>query len=154
MGKRRAPIAFRGEQHQLFNVFAPAVQSDREPIAAAGDPETSHEAAAQILREDVDVDQADIVAAALRRAYRQRPRDYTAAELAHVSGLDRYMIGRRVSLCEKRGQMKRTAKRVCMASPNGSKAEGWLPVFVAAEAVPVSVSLPTTSPAVPRETEE
>lgn len=129
--RRRPPIAFRGEQHVLFPAIAPVVQSDREPIARADNPETSHEAAAIVLREEIDLDQGDEVARALRIAYQRRRRDYTVAELAHVSGLDQWMISKRISLCERRGQATRTPKRKC--DQTGFNAHGWLPVLIASE---------------------
>lgn len=131
MAKRRAPIVFRGEQHTLFPAVAPVVQSDREPIARHDGPETSQEAAARVLEAETDLDQADEAARALRIAYGRRQRDYTVAELARVAGLDQWVLSRRMSLCEKRGQVKRQPKRKCDIT--GFSAHGWLPVLVASE---------------------
>ncbi len=132
MARRRPPIAFRGEQNLLFPPEAPYVQSDREPIARHDGPESSHDAAEIVLREGLDMDQADEAARALRIAYLRRPRDYTVAELARASGLDQWTLSKRMKLVESRGLAKRTPKRKCDVT--NYPAHGWLPVLIASEA--------------------
>lgn len=131
MARRRPPVAFRGEQHLIFPPEAPYVKSDREPIARHDGPETSHEAAAYVLEHEIDIDQAEEAARALRIAYRRQMRDYTVAELAKVSGLDQWMLSKRMSVCERRGLVKRTPKRRCMVTEHS--AHGWLPVLIESE---------------------
>jgi len=57
-------------------------------------------------------------------AIRRHP-NHTMQELAELTGLDRYMLGRRVSECETAGAVVRMPKRTCAVT--GRSAEPWGP---------------------------
>jgi len=110
------------EQQQLsFMPPLPAMRRIETPAARNTDPETSHEAAAHITDSGARAFQQGQTVAAVR-AYPGR----TMQELAELTGLDRYMLGRRVSECETAGLVVRGAKRQC--SVTGRSAEPWWPV--------------------------
>lgn len=81
-------MAFCGD---LFAVPAIRVQT---PIARASDPVTSHLAAKEITASGVRFSQQKKVADAVRR----HP-GHTSQELAEMTGLERYMLARRLPEC-------------------------------------------------------
>lgn len=91
------------------------------PAARATDPATSHEAAHAITASGRRHSQRERVAAALARWP-----GLTTAELAERMGIDRYVVGRRMSECETAGDAVRGDKRRCRV--NGRTAETWWPV--------------------------
>jgi hypothetical protein len=110
-------------QATLFDTDDPGTGAYGQPaLAAARDPATSHEAAERV-RPNVD-DQAHRVAALVRL----HP-GCTGLELASRSddpGLDRYVIGRRLSVAEGKGLVRRGEPRECRQS--GFRALTWFPV--------------------------
>lgn len=88
------------------------------PIARHTDPETSHLAAEEITANGTRAFQQGQTLAAIR-AFPGR----TMQELAEATGLDRYMLGRRVSECETAGTVWRGLKRKCTVT--GRMAEPW-----------------------------
>jgi hypothetical protein len=88
------------------------------PAARRSDPETSHEAAEHHTRSGARADQQAQTIAAIR-AFPGR----TMQELSELTGMDRYMLGRRVSECETAGAIRRMPKRKCRVT--GRMAEPW-----------------------------
>lgn len=91
------------------------------PIARASDPETSHLAGDAITASGRRAHQQAQTVAAIR-AFPGR----TMQELAELTGLDRYVLGRRVSECETAGLVRRLPKRQCAIT--GRMAEPWEPI--------------------------
>ena len=92
----------------------------RTPASRASDPRTSHEA------------EAAHTGSGGRRAQQERTRTavglypgYTSLDLAAVTGLDRYMLARRLPELESAG-LVRKGPPVC--SSNGKRAVTWWPV--------------------------
>lgn len=88
------------------------------PVARSTDPVTSHIAAHEITASGVRAEQQAQTVAAVR----EHP-GCTMSELARRTGLDRYMLGRRISECETAGVVFRGLKRRC--SVTGRMAEPW-----------------------------
>jgi hypothetical protein len=104
-----------------LDLFAqPPMRRIETPAARNTDPSTSHEAAAEVTASGLRAFQQAQTVSAIR-AYPGR----TMQELAELTGLDRYMLGRRVSECETAGLVVRGVKRRC--SITGRSAEPWWP---------------------------
>ena len=86
------------------------------------DPQTSHEAAAAIVRTGDRAHMQHLAYAAVR-AYP----GLTSLELATASGLCRFMLARRLPEIEEAGLVKRGDKRRCAASTRGFTAVTWWP---------------------------
>ena len=79
--------------------------------ARATDPDTSHDAAEYVVRSGLaGAQQAKTIAAV--RAYP----GHTALEIAERLNIDRYMLGRRLSECEKAGSVVRGPATTCTVS--------------------------------------
>lgn len=91
------------------------------PAARATDPDTSHLAAEEITASGARAEQQAQTIAAVR----EHP-GCTMSELARRTGLDRYMLGRRISECETAGAVFRGLKRRCLVT--GRMAEPWFAV--------------------------
>lgn len=91
------------------------------PAARNTDPDTSHAAATEITRSGARAyQQAQTIA-----AVRQWP-GRTSQELAELSGLDRYMLARRLPECETAGAVKRGVVIECTVTRR--KALSWWPL--------------------------
>ena len=90
------------------------------PAARGSDPVTSHLAAESHTASGKRAEQQRMTAAAVR----EYP-GCTMAELSQHTGIDRYVLGRRISECETAGLVKRALKRRCMVT--GRAAEPWWP---------------------------
>lgn len=88
------------------------------PAARNSDPVTSHLAAEEITASGVRFSQQRQVADAVRR----HP-GHTSQELAELTGLERYMLARRLSECETAGTVKRGEPKRC--SVTGRQALTW-----------------------------
>lgn len=91
------------------------------PAFRQADPVTSELAANHVTSIGLRAEQQAQTIAAIR-AFPGR----TMQELAELTGLDRYVLGRRVSECETAGMVKRMNKRACAVT--GRQAEPWGPV--------------------------
>jgi hypothetical protein len=91
------------------------------PASRATDPSTSADAEAEINATGLRAFQQSQTTSAVRRFPGR-----TMAELARETGLDRYMLGRRISECETAGIVFRGLKRRC--SVTGRMAEPWFAV--------------------------
>lgn len=91
------------------------------PASRATDPSTSADAEAEINATGLRAFQQSQTTSAVRRYP-----GCTMAELAQKTGLDRYMLGRRISECETAGVVFRGLKRRC--SVTGRMAEPWFAV--------------------------
>ncbi len=83
----------------------------RTPAARNTDPASSHAAAERITRSGKRASQQDQVRACVL-AYPGS----TSAELAHLAGLDRYMVARRLPECAVAGSVARGPLRACDVS--------------------------------------
>jgi DNA-binding MarR family transcriptional regulator len=99
-------------------------------LARTTDPETSHEAAAELVDSGKHQIQKAKVYNALLWCNRAQQLAPTSAELARHSGLDRYLVARRLADLEKAGLVDKVRdddgeliKRKC--SVNGSRATVW-----------------------------
>lgn len=90
------------------------------PAARATDPETSHEAADHVTHNGTRAAQQARCVAAIRE-YPGR----TMQELARLTGICRFELGRRVSECETAGLVRRMPKRTCTVT--GRQADPWAP---------------------------
>jgi hypothetical protein len=88
------------------------------------DPATSHHAARFIVSSGKAAAQQTLTAAAVRA----HP-GHTALEIAEKLRMDRYMLGRRLSECEKAKTVRRGQARTCTIS--GRQAHTWFPPEVA-----------------------
>lgn len=79
--------------------------------ARATDPQTSHEAADFMTASGKRAAQQELTA----KAVEQYP-GHTALEIATRFRMDRYMLGRRLSECERDGTVKRGPARMCKVS--------------------------------------
>jgi len=95
------------------------------------DPETSHEAARELVESGAQAQQQAQVAAAVRR----HP-GLTSRELAFSAGLDRHMVARRLPELEAEGVAVHGAPRIC--SMSRKRCQTWLPVLVGDEQVPLA----------------
>lgn len=91
------------------------------PAARATDPETSHIAADVHTASGKRAEQQARTVAAVRAFP-----GCTMQELAEKTGIDRYVLGRRISECETAGLVKRALKHACRVT--GRAAEPWWPV--------------------------
>lgn len=103
------------QQAELFSTTA------TPRLARRSDPSTSH-AAGERLRESgkLRAQQQSVLDALTRWP------GSTAVELATNSGLDRYLVSRRLPELAKAGHVRRMAPRVCKV--NGSAQTTWYPV--------------------------
>lgn len=90
------------------------------PAVRRSDPITSHLAAEAHTASGARAHQQHLTVAAVRAFP-----GLTMQELAEQTGLDRYMLGRRISECETAGLVRRGEKRQCSVS--GRMAESWEP---------------------------
>ncbi len=90
------------------------------------DPDTSHEAARDLVASGMQAQQQAQVAAAVR----QHP-GLTSRELAFSAGLDRYMVARRLPELESDGLVVHGAPRIC--SMSRKRCQTWLPVLADTE---------------------
>jgi hypothetical protein len=91
------------------------------PASRATDPSSSADAEAEINATGLRAFQQSQTVSAVRKYPGS-----TMAELAKKTGLDRYMLGRRISECETAGMVFRGLKRRC--SVTGRNAEPWYPI--------------------------
>jgi len=91
------------------------------PASRATDPSTSADAEAEINATGLRAFKQSQTTSAVRRFPGR-----TMAELSRETGLDRYMLGRRISECETAGSVFRGLKRRC--SVTGRMAEPWFAV--------------------------
>jgi len=90
-----------------------------EPLPARrNDPVSSRLAAERIVANGKRTTLQDQTVDAIRRHPRK-----TMQELADITGLCRFMLGRRVSECERKGLIRRLPERVCAVT--GYMAEPW-----------------------------
>lgn len=99
--------------------------------ARTTDPSTSHEAARHVVDSGVQVHQQ----ACAILAVRQNPA-LTSAELSAVTGLDRFMLARRLPEALADGLVLRGEARKCSVS--GRRACTWLPQLSAVENFPLA----------------
>ena len=92
------------------------------PAARRTDPESSHLAAEQHTRSGRRASQQDQAHAAVRAAPGR-----TSAELAAATGIDRYLLARRLPECETAGRVRRSTMRICTVT--GRLATTWVPVL-------------------------
>lgn len=93
----------------------------RTPLAAKADPATSHAAAA-----DPGVQrQADDQARQFAAGVMAHP-GHTANELARIIGMDRHVAGKRASVAERMGLVKRGSRQADRHT--GRAAETWWPI--------------------------
>ena len=90
------------------------------PAARSTDPDTSHEAAEVHTASGKRAQQQAMTAAAVRAFP-----GCTMQELSEKTGIDRYLLGRRISECETAGLVRRATKRTCEVT--GRTAEPWWP---------------------------
>lgn len=90
-----------------------------EPLAAAADPSTSHEAAAKLTKSGARDSQKVAVLTALERARGAM----TSFELAESSGLDRYVVARRLPDLGRDGFVEKSDPRECRIT--GNRAVTW-----------------------------
>lgn len=90
------------------------------PAARASDPQTSHAAAAHVTATGARAKQQALAAAAVR----EYP-GLTSNELGKRSGIDRYVLARRLPECETAKAVERGQERRCSAS--GRMAVTWWP---------------------------
>ena len=88
--------------------------------ARKSDPATSHAAAAHVVASGAAAAQQELTATAVKRYP-----GCTALELSRKSGIDRYVLGRRLSECEKDGTVERGQPKKC--SESGRSAHTWYP---------------------------
>lgn len=101
-----------------FAVYLP--RRVETPIARRKDPISSHLAAKEITENGARTQQQAQTTAAVR-AYPGR----TSQELADLTKLDRYMLGRRLSECVTAGTVRRGEMKLC--SITKKQATAWLP---------------------------
>lgn len=98
--------------------------------ARSTDPITSHESAHALIATGARAHQQHLALAAVR-AYP----GCTSLELAKLSGICRYTLGRRLGEVRDAGLIQQGPKRRCTASPRGLNAVTWEPVPVQMELV-------------------
>jgi hypothetical protein len=104
-------------QPDLFTAPAPR-RVVETPIARARDPESSHLAADEITKSGARAHQQHQTAAAVK----QYP-GCTSQELSEATGMDRYVLARRLSECETAKSVRRGEMRHCLIT--GRKALTW-----------------------------
>lgn len=87
------------------------------------DPSSSQEAAAHIVSSGAQAHQHSLSASAVRKFP-----GLTSLELARATGLDRFMLARRLPELAKQGLIRRGMVRKCSAS-NGRSGCTWFPVI-------------------------
>lgn len=92
---------------------------NRQPLAAAGDPASSHLAAHELTSSGRRDSQKREILEWLRR----QPRPLTSAEIAHAASIDRYVCARRLPDLQRDGLVERCAMRECVAT--GRQAITW-----------------------------
>jgi len=92
-------------------------------LARNSDPHTSHEAGREMRRSGALRHQRQLALEAVCRYCAEAPR--TAMELACCSGLDRYMLNRRLPELARQGRVERRRARVCLET--GRKSITWAP---------------------------
>lgn len=91
---------------------------NKQPPARSSDPVTSHIAADDITSSGLrDSQKSEVL-----RWLTQHPGS-TSAELAHISGLDRHMVARRLPDLERDGKVRKSGQRECAVS--GRPAVTW-----------------------------
>lgn len=95
------------------------------------DPDTSHEAARELVESGTQAHQHALVAAAVRA----HP-GLTSRELACSAGLDRHMVARRLPELEAEGLAVHGAPRIC--SMSRKRCQTWLPVLAGADQAPLA----------------
>ncbi|MBD7952687.1 winged helix-turn-helix domain-containing protein [Stenotrophomonas sp. Sa5BUN4] len=95
------------------------------------DPDTSHEAARDLVDSGTQAQQHAQVASALR----QHP-GLTSRELAFSAGLDRHMVARRLPELEAEGLAVHGAPRIC--SMSRKRCQTWLPVLAGEDGIPLA----------------
>ncbi|HDS1649035.1 TPA: winged helix-turn-helix domain-containing protein [Stenotrophomonas maltophilia] len=85
------------------------------------DPSSSHEAAAHMVSSGAQAVQQSQASSAVRKYP-----GLTSLELARATGLDRFMLARRLPEIEKQGLIRRGMVRKCSAS-NGRSGCTWFP---------------------------
>ena len=90
------------------------------PAARATDPESSHLAAEEITASGKRQEQIGLAITAVR----DHPGN-TSMELSELTGLDRYMLARRLPDAETAGAIRRGEQRVCQVS--NRRALTWYP---------------------------
>jgi hypothetical protein len=109
-------------QPDLFQVESPAGHYRApESLARRSDPETSHEAAREIVASGTDAAQCERVLEALRRYP-----NHTSADLAKLSGIDRYVTARRLSELQASGRARTGGKT--LSHSTGKSGMAWWPV--------------------------
>ena len=98
--------------------------------ARTADPSSSHEAADHIVSSGKQAQQQSQAAAAVRK----HP-GLTSLELARATGIDRFVLARRLPEVEREGLIRRGTVRRCAAS-NGRSAVTWHPVSLATDDAP------------------
>lgn len=106
------------EQRSLFEKYVAEPARDPKTLARSTDPQTSHEAAEKLVSSGALTKQMTLVLDVLRK---HGP--CTSAELAERSGLDRYVVARRLPDLQKRQRATKVTARVC--SVGGNKATVW-----------------------------
>ena len=106
---------------QIAMDFAMPMMRVETPAARLRDPITSHLAAEEITKSGLRAAQQARCVAAIR-AFPGR----TMQELAELTGICRFELGRRVSECGVAGAVRRMSKRKCTVT--GRMAEPWEPV--------------------------
>jgi len=110
--------AFFEIQNDLFGPNAPRAVAT--PAARRTDPETSHKAAEEHTRSGARAHQQQQVTAAVRALPGR-----TSFELAMATGLDRYMVARRLPECVTAGTVRKGATKTCGIT--GKTALTWWP---------------------------
>lgn len=100
---------------------ATAMRDVRTPVARNTDPETSHAAGEAVTASGQRHAQRAQVLAGLREAP-----GVTSFELAEITGLDRYVVARRLPDCRTAGEAQVGIKRRCTIS--GKTAQTWWPL--------------------------
>ena len=88
------------------------------PLARNTDPITSDIAAEKLVASGQHNIQKTQVYAALKQYKLAKDRNPTSAELAQFSGLDRYMVARRLPDLQKNGLVRKVDRRVCSVTTN------------------------------------
>lgn len=107
--------------NQLSMHFEQPVRRIETPAARNSDPITSHLAAEHITRSGVRAQQQALTYAAVKA----NP-GCTSFEIAHASGIDRYVLARRCPEVELAGLIKRGETKHCLVT--GRLALTWWPV--------------------------
>lgn len=94
------------------------------------DPSSSHDAAEHVVSSGLQAQQHSLAASAVRK----HP-GLTSLELARATGIDRFVLARRLPEVEREGLIRRGTVRRCSAS-NGRSAVTWHPVLRGTDAGP------------------